>query len=194
MIGIFLSIAPVFLLIVLGHVLRRNGIPNVEFWNLNDKLVYWVLFPCLLFFKTSTMEIDLSSAASFAGTVLAGFAAAAAVSLVLARLAGMPNPVASSVLQGGARHNTFVALAIAERVYGVDGLTIAALATATLIPVTNISMVTAMVMLHGDRRGGGFVLPILRDLGRNPLLVSVVAGLAWNLGRRRRDPRVPRLA
>ena len=55
MIEMLLAIAPIFLLIVLGHALRRGGIPNIEFWNLNDKLVYWVLFPSLLFYKMATM-------------------------------------------------------------------------------------------------------------------------------------------
>ena len=57
MIAILLSIAPIFLLIMLGHGLRRGGIPSIEFWNLNDKLVYWVLFPSLLFLKTSTIAL-----------------------------------------------------------------------------------------------------------------------------------------
>ena len=59
MTNFILSIAPIFLMIVLGHVLRRGGIPNVDFWNMNDKLVYWVLMPALLFYKTSTIEISL---------------------------------------------------------------------------------------------------------------------------------------
>ena len=50
---VFLSVIPIFLLIVLGHGLRRGGIPSFEFWNLNDKLVYWVLMPALLFSKIS---------------------------------------------------------------------------------------------------------------------------------------------
>ena len=53
---LILPIAPIFLLIVLGHLLRRGGIPSLEFWNLNDKLVYWVLFPCLLFNKITSID------------------------------------------------------------------------------------------------------------------------------------------
>ena len=60
---------------------------------------------------------------------------------IAARLAGLPGPVASSVLQGAARHNTFIALAVAERLYGSDGLAIAAVATSLLIPTTNVTMV-----------------------------------------------------
>ncbi|MAY67399.1 MAG: permease, partial [Rhodospirillaceae bacterium] len=57
MLNILWAILPIFVLIVLGNLLRRNGIPSIEFWNLNDKLVYWVLFPSLLFYKTSTTDL-----------------------------------------------------------------------------------------------------------------------------------------
>lgn len=176
-----LSIAPIFLMIVLGHVLRRGGIPNTEFWNLNDKLVYWVLMPCLLFYKTSTIEISLDFIGSYAAVIIGAFACAAAFGLVSARLAGLPAPVASSVLQGSARHNTFIALAIAERIYGTDGLTLAALVTAILIPVTNLSLVPMMVTMLRQTEEEGFIRPILRDLGRNPLLISVGLGFVFNL-------------
>lgn len=176
-----LSIAPIFLMIVLGHALRRGGIPNVDFWNMNDKLVYWVLMPALLFYKTSTIEISLHFIGSYASVLIGAFAAAGLVGTGLAKLAGLPNPVASSVLQGSARHNTFIALAVAERVYGTEGLAVAALATSILIPITNVTMVSAMVSMHRKADTTGFVKPILRDLGRNPLLISVLLGLMINL-------------
>jgi len=176
-----LSIAPIFLMIVLGHLLRRGGIPNTEFWNLNDKLVYWVLMPSLLFYKTSTLEISLDFIGTYAIVIVGAFAAAAVFGLVSARLCGLSAPVASSVLQGSARHNTFIALAIAERIYGADGLTLAALVTAILIPVTNLSLVPVMVTMLRPEGETGVLRPILRDLGRNPLLISVGLGFAFNL-------------
>lgn len=183
-----LSIAPIFLMIVLGHALRRGGIPNVDFWNMNDKLVYWVLMPALLFYKTSTIELSLHFIGSYASVLVGAFAAASIVGTGLAKLAGLPNPVASSVLQGSARHNTFIALAVAERVYGTEGLAVAALATSILIPITNITMVSAMVSMHRKDDAVGFVKPILRDLGRNPLLISVLLGLTLNLAEVGRIP------
>ncbi|RVU39847.1 AEC family transporter [Hwanghaeella grinnelliae] len=168
-------------MIVLGHALRRGGIPNADFWNLNDKLVYWVLMPALLFYKTSTIEISLHFIGSYASVLIGAFAAAGLVGTGLAKLAGLPNPIASSVLQGSARHNTFIALAVAERVYGTEGLAVAALATSILIPITNVTMVSAMVSMHRKAGTTGFVGPILRDLGRNPLLISVLLGLTMNL-------------
>ncbi len=181
MLDILLSIAPIFILIVLGHLLRRGGIPSFEFWNLNDKLVYWVLMPALLFNKTSTIELQPSVVGAYAVVILGAFAAAAAFGLLASKAAGLDGPVASSVLQGAARHNTFIALAVAERLYGTDGLAIAAVATSLLIPTTNVTMVTGMVWLVRGPDEKRILRSILRDLARNPLILSVGAGVAWNV-------------
>lgn len=181
MLHILLSIAPIFVLIVLGHLLRRGGIPSLEFWNLNDRLVYWVLMPALLFNKTSTLVLAPSVVGAYAVVILGGFAAAALFGLLASKAAGLPGPVASSVLQGAARHNTFIALAVAERLYGAEGLAIAAVATALLIPTTNVTMVTAMVSLVRAPDEKRLLRAILRDLSRNPLILSVGLGVAWNV-------------
>ncbi len=185
MITTALYIAPIFALLVIGYALRRGGIPSFEFWQLNDRLVYWVLMPSLLFYKTSTAQFDMSVVGAFATAVLGGFACAVAYGLVVWRFSALPAATASSVLQGAARHNTFIALAIAERIYGSEGLALATLASAMLIPTTNFSVVTLMAVMnaadvdasHSKKNIG---TSVLRDLLRNPMLVSVLLGLLCN--------------
>lgn len=184
MIEIQYLIAPIFVLIVLGHLLRRGGIPDTEFWNLNDRLVYWVLMPSLLFYKTSTIELSFDLIGSFATVVLGAFACAMVFSLVTGRLAKMGGPVTTSIMQGAARHNTFIALAVAESLYGLEGLALAALITAVLIPVTNLTVVPFMVILLDEDKEQGFgdiLVHILQELARNPLLIAVAAGISLNL-------------
>jgi len=191
---VFLSIIPIFLLIVLGHGLRRGGIPSFEFWNLNDKLVYWVLMPALLFSKISTTHVETALVGSFAVVILGGLAAAVVFALVSARALGMDRPVASSLLQGATRHNTFIALAVAERLFGAEGLALAALVTALLIPTTNITVVSLMVALLRKRGEVSATRAILRDLSRNPLLLAVGVGIVANLGGTGRIPVVHEIA
>lgn len=179
-----LSIAPVFALIMLGYGLRRGRIPSYEFWQVNDKLVYWVLMPSLLFYKTSTASYDFELVKSYALVVAGAYACAFMFGLATSWLARLPGPPASSLLQGSARHNTFIALAIAEKLYGTDGLALAALASAMLIPITNLTMVPSIVMLIADPKQGNVVQAVFRDLIRNPLLLAVGFGVlvnyAWN--------------
>lgn len=181
MLDIILSIAPIFILIALGQALWRGGIPSVAFWNMNDKLVYWVLFPALLFAKTSTIPLSGALMADYALLIYGGFAAAFLFALIAARLCRFAPPLATSLLQGAARHNTFIAIAVAERLFGTEGLALAALITALLIPVTNVSVVAAMVALLRGRGGPNVVAAIAGDLLRNPLLIAVALGLSLNV-------------
>ncbi len=180
MLTILLSIAPIFVVMLLGHSLRRGGIPSLEFWNQNDRLVYWVLMPALLFYNMSTMNISANLVGDYAIVILGGLAAAFSFGLMMNRFSG--NVAAgSSVLQGAARHNTFIALAVAERLYGQEGLALAALGSALLIPTTNLTVVPMLaIMLRKDDEKNLFIA-IARELARNPLLLSVGLGLAVNL-------------
>jgi predicted permease len=178
---IILSIAPVFLLILLGYGLRRRGFPTVEFWNLNDKLVYWILFPALLFSKTSTITLSSDKILSDAIVIYSGFGSAVLFALLVGQIFRFNGPVSSSVLQGAARHNAFIALAVAQRLFGNPGLSQAALVTALLIPITNIVVVTLMVVLIQGAGQKGVIRSVLRDLVRNPLLIAVVLGVGMNM-------------
>ncbi len=176
-----LAIAPVFLMILLGYGLRRGGIPSVEFWNLNDKLVFWVLMPALFFRQISTADLGAEPIGPYAAALCAGFFAAVGFGLIASRAAGHAPDVGSSVVQGASRFNTFVALAIAEALHGAPGLQLAVLAAALLVPVVNVATVVVMtLMLHGSE--GRLVRNTARDLARNPLILSIALGVLANLG------------
>ncbi len=183
MFEIFWSIIPIFLLIVLGNLLRRNGIPSLEFWNLNDKLVYWVLFPALLFYETSTNEISGDFVGTYSIIVLGGFATAVAFGLLAQPLFRLTPQVGTSILQGASRHNTFIALAIADRLFGAEGLIFGTLVTAILIPPTNIVVIGLMNVLlrRGGAGAGNMTASLLKDLARNPLILSVGLGVGLNM-------------
>ena len=180
-VDILVSILPVFVIIAIGHVLRRNSIPGDEYWNYADKLVYWLLFPALLFYKTSTIEFSTQLVGPFALVLLGGFGVAALVSALLQKAMRLPAPAYSSVLQGAVRHNTFIALAVAERLFGPEGLALAAIATSVLVPVTNVTVVVSMVSLLAPPEQRGAARIVVRELARNPLIVSIVLGVACNL-------------
>lgn len=169
---IFLAIAPVFAIIILGYGLRRGGIQSIEFWNFNDNLVYWLLMPALFFAKISTADLtgDLSD---YALLLYSGFFAAILFGLFIGR--GIQAPQASSLIQGSARLNTFIGLAIAEAVYGTKGLQLAVLGSALLVPVVNVTIVCVMVRQLGGSKS------IFSGLVKNPLILSICAGAMVNL-------------
>ncbi|WP_181824547.1 AEC family transporter [Phaeobacter gallaeciensis] len=174
------SILPIFLIIALGLALRKGGIPSTEFWNVNDKLVYWVLMPCLMFNKVSLAELNNPNLIPYAITLITGFFVAVAFGVTIAWMNGFKAAQGTSILQGCARNNAFVALALSASLYGPSGFEYAILASAILIPVTNVVMVVLLVMALQPGKRSNLPLAILRDLIRNPHIISITLALAVN--------------
>ncbi len=90
----------------------------------------------------------------------------------------MDGPAFTSVFQGAARWNTFVALALSSHLFGAKGVALMAIAIAALIPVLNIACVIALaVFARGERPD---VRGTAATLIRNPFIWSCLAGLALN--------------
>ena len=143
---IFLLISPVFLLIILGNILRRIRVPDLSFWEVNDKLCYWVLIPALLFHFISQVNLSSEMLYIYSAIVFAGFVITLSSAIIIGKLMGYSPEVWTSILQGAMRQNAFIALAIAGSFYGAEGLKIASLFMFIYVPSINIIIITIMVM------------------------------------------------
>lgn len=175
-----LAVAPIFLLVVLGYMLRRMGMPGDELWTQAMQLGYWVLLPSLLFFKISTATIDFALIAPFGLTLAGAFYLTGGIVLLITWLRPVPPGPRGSALQGAVRHNSFMALAVSEQLYGAEGLSIAVLASAMLALVTNLSIVPALLAMQPATMGSSVLRRVMADLVRNPLVLSILAGLVVN--------------
>jgi len=179
MFTIALSIAPIFLLICTGYALRRGGIPSEEFWNLNDRLVYFVLMPALFFVRISEADLSDPALIPFSATLYVGFLAAVVFGVVCALALKRGGAVGTTVIQGAGRFNTFIALAVAEALYATPGLQLAVLGAAVLVPFVNLTVVSLFAVFV-PRPGANVVMGALKALATNPLILSILAGVAVN--------------
>ena len=170
--AVALAILPNFLLILIGFALSRRFDYGRGFWEGLEKLVYYVLFPALLFRSLAVAQIDLAKTGPLVGAALAFTVAGMALAWPARRLFALEERLAASCFQCAFRFNTYVGLAVAGSLLGQPGLALAALMFGVMIPVVNLA---AVVMLaSGSGRGVG------AELLRNPLLLSTLAGFAWN--------------
>jgi len=181
---IFLLISPVFILIILGNILRRVGVPDVSFWDVNDKLVYWVLIPSLLFHHISQIHLSSSMVYSYGVVILSGLFIVTIVAVSMGKLLGYSPESWSSILQGAARHNAFIALAIAGSLFGDEGLAIGAVFMLLYVPSINIVVISIMVSSlrqpgQADTVKG--IASIFIELIKNPFILAMIAGLFVSL-------------
>ena len=168
---------PDFSLILCGHWVCRFTALNRSVWQQVDSLVYYFLFPVLLFHSIVRSPLDLVAASSLiaAGLSLAISAIVLSYSLpywpILGRHIDRREHAASA--QVGFRFNSFIALALAERIAGAQGLLMISVLIGFCVPTFNIAAVWPMA-----RQGNTH---FLRELVRNPLIIATASGLIANL-------------
>jgi len=168
---------PDFSLILCGYLICRFTALNRPLWQQVESLVYFFLFPVLLFHSIMKSPIDLNAASSLIGAGLALGVSAIALSYslpywpVLGRHLDKRDHAASA--QVGFRFNSFIALALADRLAGPEGLLMISMLIGVCVPLFNIGAVWPMAR-HANT---GF----LRELVRNPLIIATLSGLIANL-------------
>ncbi|MEO7885618.1 MAG: AEC family transporter, partial [Polaromonas sp.] len=168
---------PDFSLIVCGYLVCRYTALNRTVWEQVESLVYYFLFPVLLFHSIVKSPLDLGAASGLisAGILLGISGIAMAYSLPhlpwLGRHIDSREHAASA--QVAFRFNSFIALALADRLAGSQGLQLIAVLIGVCVPLFNVAAVWPMAR-HAKR---GF----MGELVRNPLILATATGLAANL-------------
>ncbi len=168
---------PDFSLILIGYLLCRFTALNRTVWGPVEALVYYFLFPVLLFQSIVRSPLDLSSASRVMGAGLTlsligiGLAYSIPYLPVLRRWIQARDHACTA--QVAFRFNSFVGLAIADRLAGAQGIQTIAILLGVCVPLLNVAAVWPMAR-HAQR---GF----LRELVRNPLIIGTTSGLVANL-------------
>lgn len=168
-----LLLLPDFTLIVLGWLICHHTPLARPVWDSVERLVYFVLFPALLFHSIVRHPLSLASALPLVGTGLGVTAAGVAAAYALKLWPGVDARLHASGAQTAFRFNSYVALALAERLAGPPGVAWTALLVSFCVPLCNVAAVWPLAR-HG---GHGYA----REIARNPLIIATASGLACNL-------------
>jgi len=142
-------------------------------WVTIEKLVYFVLFPCLLFFSVATSNFDVNTVGAFAlGGPVVIFTAFVLGWLGLL-FSNMGRVDFASGLQTAYRFNSYIGLALASRLGGQSAVANIAILLALGVPLCNVLAVGTM------SKGGR--LSAFVDILKNPLIIGTCLGIAAKL-------------
>ncbi|MBI5264595.1 MAG: AEC family transporter [Bradyrhizobium sp.] len=182
MAAVIAALLPVFILIVLGFVLKRSLMRLETQWHGLELLTYYVLFPMLLIQTLVKADLSKVPVAGVGGALLlAAFLMSVlclALRPALARL-DIDGPAFTSVFQGATRWQTYVALSVAANLFGEVGLALASVAMVALIPLVNVFSVS--VLAHYASPTKQSAREIVMSVVRNPLIWACIIGLVINL-------------
>lgn len=168
---------PDFSLILCGYLICRYTMLNRPVWDHVESLVYYFLFPVLLFHSIVKSPVDLGATSSLMGAGLTMGLSGVALAYSLPYLPWLRSRIDAREHAASAqiafRFNSFIGLALAERLAGPPGILMMAVLIGVCVPLLNVAAVWPMAR-HGQR---GFVQSLLR----NPLIIATASGLAANL-------------
>jgi hypothetical protein len=177
MLATFGALAPVFILIGLGWLLRARGFPGAAFWPAAERLVYFMLFPALLFLTTAAADLGELDLLPMAAPLIAAIAAMATLTVGLRPLLRIGDAGFTSVFQGAIRCNTYVALAAGSALFGPIGLTV--MGVVVFVAVTAVNLLSVAALIHYGRRSAGG-RDVVASIARNPLILACLFGFGGN--------------
>ncbi|MCI6926206.1 AEC family transporter [Butyricicoccus porcorum] len=172
---------PIFLVMVLGYILKQIGMFTEEFCAVANKYVFKVALPVLLFRDIAQTDLyqdfNLSFVLYCAGVTIVMFLG---LWLLTAKL--MPDKtMVGAFVQGAARSSVAVlGIAFVQNIYGDAGLT--PLMIVSAVPLFNVfSVVILTFSAGGGAHGRAAVKRACINVLKNPIILGIFAGLPFSL-------------
>ncbi len=175
------TLFPLFFLLLLGWGLKRSGMTDQRFLAMSDRLVYYVFFPVLLFWKIGSGTPDQGVSGGLVLAGLTGVCLAFAVSLAAIHYFRISAFQAGAFCQACFRFNTYIGMALVLAVLGEEGVRNFGILAGVVIPVINVLSVSVLVWYSGGKPSIRQNLRyFVRSLVSNPLIIGCVAGFLFS--------------
>lgn len=180
MLPILSGLLPVFLIIALGWAIRRVNFPSDSLWPPLERMIYFILFPCLLVQTLTSADLEGVDILPMGAALLSALLIMTSGLSALRPRLHLNGPAYSSLFQGAVRWNGFIGIAAASNLFGSAGKTLMAIAISFLVPAANVLSIYVLNRHAGneDTSLGAAVMAV----ARNPLILACVTGIGLNAG------------
>ncbi|MFH0729565.1 MAG: AEC family transporter [Pseudomonadota bacterium] len=179
MLKIFLLVLPIFLVLLTGNLLMRLKLMTADFISVASRLIFNVCLPVLLFYKISASRFDEVYSPMLILTMGAAVTLMFALSFAAAYILRLPKKSAGTFAMNNFRANyAYMGLPVCFYAYGEQGLAIASIFMAFIVPYVNMLSVLALSLSAAkafDRK------LFLKNTLLNPIAVSCLIGIGFSV-------------
>lgn len=172
---------PVFLVIVLGYILKQIGLFTDEFCRVGNKYVFLVALPVLLFRDIAQTNLYTDFKLSFvlycAGVTTLVFLGVWFLAAHILKDKSLVGAFAQASVRSSA---AILGIAFVENMYGNAGL--APLMIVSAVPLFNIySVIILTFSADGGQHGAEAIRKACINVLKNPIIIGIVLGLPFSL-------------
>ena len=169
------TIAPIYLLAMLGVVLHRKGWLSDDFRRDAARLTFNFAAPAMLFISLSTSDIQFIEAPRFLLVSVAAVVGFSLFAWLLAPIVVRTRTQRGVFLQGATRGNILITgLAMAYSVYGLEGVALASLPMGLFIIFNNVFCIYMLARYSPDNDGKQTYY--VKQILSNPVIIAVILG------------------
>lgn len=177
------TVAPIFILVILGVILKKKKFADSSFFSACDKLGFKICLPCLLFLDihdASFEQLDpkLIWFCAFFGTAMF------LTSGLLVPLFLKKNEDRGAFIQGICRSNAAIlGVTIATNMFGdLGAVTIAAVLPVVIALYNVYSVIILSIFAPLDKKPTKkqLLTRIVKNIATNPLIIAVLLAVLWN--------------
>ncbi|HPG38629.1 MAG TPA: AEC family transporter [bacterium] len=173
-------VAPVFLLVLIGYLIKKRGMIDDQFNKTASKIVFNITMPALVFQEISTtnyaevFNLKMTLFTNLAILILYGF------TWLISPLLCKNGRDQGAFIQGSFRSNfAIIGFAMIYNAFGQESLARAAIVLAFIMPLYNILAVIALtVPMHKEKRAD--IGKVIKDIITNPLILAALAALPFS--------------
>lgn len=181
---IFCSTLPIFLITLLGCIIKNKWLTSEEFWRGIEKLSYFVLFPAMLFNYVSTADLSVASIIKLVVALIISTILVSIGLIIYQKKYNIDKIQFTSIFQGSIRYNSYIFFGVSSPLLGPSGLSIVAVISSYMIIFTNILSVMIFAYYIPNKSvtntiRTSFVL-MMKLIVRNPLIIASLVGFVFN--------------
>ena len=176
------STVPIFLVMILGWVIKQLGIIDDNFASKANKYVFKVALPVLLFRDLSATDFKSQFDAKFVIYCMVVTILMFSIIWILTEIFMKDESMKGAFVQASFRSSAAIlGIALIQNIYGTAGM--APLMIIGSVPLYNVMAVLVLSVFQPDNQGldKNVLKKTFKGIVTNPIIIGIVAGLAWSL-------------
>ena len=176
------TIIPIFILILLGWIVKRKGFITPQFLDQANRLVYHLAIPAMIFRAISRTDFYAQFNPCVLGSTLFAILVVFMIAWLTGRIFRMKRVMLGSFIQTSFHGNLgYIALAVAYYFLGNEGLIRTSIIAGFAVILQNLLAVVALQTFSDSRPSGGNKHKILMTVLGNPIIISAMAGICCSV-------------
>lgn len=173
---------PIFLVMVIGSILKKQGMLTSQFVSVANKFVFTVALPAKLFLDLSETDIKNNFDVKYIGfCFVVTLISILAIWMLAGKLMEDPSEIGAFVQASYRSSAAILGVAFIENIYGNSGM--APLMMIGAVPLYNVFAVIVLIFENPENAGEGKekIIKALKGVATNPIILSIAAGILVSL-------------